>query len=70
MKVENNLSPADPRQAHIRSDRVSQCAYPDRYGCRGCEHSFNPALFDGGCRLAFDSEYRRAHERNSGKGGA
>lgn len=30
------------------------CIHPEREGktCRGCEESFEPALFDGGCRLS------------------
>lgn len=55
-----------PHKLTQRTDRVSACVYPDRYGCRGCEHSYRPDLFDGGCRLAFDESYYEAYM----KGGA
>ena len=45
-----------------RSDRVDECVHPDYVSCRGCEHSYRPDLFDGGCKLYY--------ERNAKKGGS
>ena len=30
---------------------VKECVHPESVSCRGCEHSFRPDLYDGGCRL-------------------
>ena len=35
-------------------DRVAACIYPDSTSCRGCSHSYNPALYDGGCMLHYE----------------
>lgn len=32
-------------------NKISECVYPHKYGCRDCEHSYNPELHDGGCKL-------------------
>ena len=34
-------------------DKVKECIYPIRNSCRGCSHSYNPALYDGGCMLHY-----------------
>ena len=39
--------------ADIVTLKVDECIHPDRVSCRGCEHSFNPSLFDGGCKLHY-----------------
>lgn len=31
--------------------KVKECVHPEMWGCRGCEHSNAPELFDGGCKL-------------------
>lgn len=49
-------------QRKQRTDRVPECVFPDRYGCRGYEYSYRPDLFDGGCKLYY--------EANTQKGGA
>ena len=35
----------------MKYNKVKDCVYPNKYGCRGCEHSYCPELFDGGCKL-------------------
>ncbi len=32
---------------------IEECIYRERKSCRGCEHSMNPELSDGGCRLLY-----------------
>lgn len=32
--------------------KIDECIYPYKFGCRDCEHSLAPELFDGGCSLA------------------
>lgn len=35
------------------------CQYfPKRKRCRGCEHNYEPELFDGPCKILFDKSYR------------
>lgn len=34
---------------------VKECVYPTRGSCKGCEHSRDPALYDGGCKLHIKS---------------
>lgn len=41
--------------------RVEECIYPERGNCKGCEQSYNPALFDGGCMLHFKAEGDRQY---------
>lgn len=31
--------------------KTPECVHPEKWGCRGCEHSYYPELFDGGCKL-------------------
>lgn len=32
--------------------KIEECVHPEKWGCRGCEHSHYPELFDGGCKLS------------------
>lgn len=34
-------------------NKVKECIYPSRSSCRGCSHSYNPDLHDGGCMLHY-----------------
>lgn len=41
------------------------CKYPGRSSCLGCECSFAPDLYDGGCLAAYTPEERQAiRDRN------
>lgn len=60
--MENMNIPADSSKQESIGGRVPECVYPGYVSCRGCEHSYRPDLFDGGCRLHY--------ERDAGKGGA
>lgn len=31
--------------------KTPECIHPEKWGCRGCENSFHPEVFDGGCKL-------------------
>lgn len=33
--------------------RVAECIYPEARNCRGCSYSYDPSLFDGGCKLHY-----------------
>lgn len=35
-------------------EKVKECIYPESTDCRGCSHSYNPALYDGGCKLFYE----------------
>lgn len=35
------------------TQKVKECVYPESKNCRGCSHSFNPSLYDGGCMLHY-----------------
>lgn len=35
-------------------ERVQECICPERKSCRGCSYSYNPALYDGGCKLYYE----------------
>lgn len=35
--------------------KVRECIYPESVNCRGCSHSYNPALYDGGCKLHYET---------------
>lgn len=35
------------------TDRVAECIHKDFISCRGCSQSYNPSLFDGGCKLHY-----------------
>ena len=43
------------------TDRVEACVYPERKSCRGCNYSYKPSLFDGGCRLAYEGGGAKSH---------
>ena len=30
--------------------KIPECVHPEMWGCKGCEHSHYPELFDGGCK--------------------
>ena len=64
--AERSGTPGTPAHGVEQADRVCECVHPDWRSCRGCEHSFNPDRFDGGCRLYYDESYREAYL----KGGA
>ena len=36
--------------------RVDECIYPEKMSCRGCPYSYDPTLFDGGCKLHYEPE--------------
>ena len=38
------------------TQRVKECIHPEKDNCRGCSHSYNPALYDGGCKLHYGAE--------------
>lgn len=38
--------------------KIKECKYPDQHGCRGCEYSQVPSLFDGGCKLLIKDQER------------
>ena len=38
---------------------VPDCRYPGRGSCRGCEYSFAPDLFDGGCLAEYSAAERQ-----------
>lgn len=38
----------DPKTGHTKMV-VDECVDPYRPNCRGCDYSFDPSLFDGGC---------------------
>lgn len=49
---------------------VDECIHPDNVSCRGCEHSYRPDLYDGGCKLHYEhtfgvNESNTHSERNS-----
>lgn len=50
-------------------DKVKECIYPRRNSCRGCSHSINSALYDGGCNLHYagqgEGESLQAVERET-----
>lgn len=35
------------------------CKYPSRTNCLGCEYSYAPDLFDGGCLAGYTPEERQ-----------
>ena len=35
------------------------CKYPGHTSCRGCEYSFAPDLYDGGCLAGYSPEERQ-----------
>lgn len=37
-------------------DRVAECVHPEAGSCRGCNWSYEPSLFDGGCKLHYERE--------------
>lgn len=32
----------------------ADCEHPDQVGCKGCKYSYDPRLFDGGCKLIYE----------------
>lgn len=36
------------------TDRVAECVHPEFISCRGCSWSYEPSLFDGGCKLHYE----------------
>lgn len=50
------------RLSNIGAKPAPYCARPERKGgsCRDCPNSFDPRLFDGGCKLA---RYKRKRKK-------
>ena len=38
------------------TDRVAECVHPEAGSCMGCNWSYEPSLFDGGCKLHYERE--------------
>lgn len=38
------------------TDRVAECVHPEAGSCRCCNWSYEPSLFDGGCKLHYERE--------------
>ena len=36
--------------------KVRECIYPNSVNCLGCIWSYNPSLFDGGCKLHYEKK--------------
>lgn len=45
---------------------ISKCIYPDRGSCKGCEHSIDPTLYDGGCKLMYPERQKDERSKSSG----
>lgn len=39
-----------------RYRKIKECLRPSKRDCRACIFSYNPGLFDGGCKLPFMSK--------------
>lgn len=45
------------------TERVKECIYPRKDNCRDCEQSYEPRLFDGGCRLHYEKKVKGADKK-------
>ena len=53
----NKLIIYDPVTGH-KKGVCDDCIDPYRANCRGCEYSFAPELFDGGCLAGYSEKQR------------
>lgn len=62
--AEQGVAPA-LSQIQTANTTVQACRFPGRRSCCGCEYSFAPDLFDGGCLAGYSEEERRAIRNNN-----
>jgi len=54
LKANQKTQPREGEPDRTMIAKVKECIYPENTDCRGCSHSYNPALYDGGCKLFYE----------------
>lgn len=49
----------------VHKRRIEECREPQNKSCRYCDYSFNPELYDGGCKLMYSKKFKRKHRRRN-----